>query len=162
MDELEERIAELSERESLAALRPDLDGRAVMDRLGVKPGPVVGKALAFLMELRLEEGPLGEAEAGRRLDACGLSSSRPDLLLRISSPLRGSDPCQTRVRAKQRAQRSVAFFAGPDDEGPGHHGEGVAPPLAAGPRGQWFGLQNQIHPVAGPGQTMYRSAKVWR
>ena len=69
MDELEERIAELSERESLAALRPDLDGRAVMDRLGVKPGPVVGKALAFLMELRLEEGPLGEAEAGRRLDA---------------------------------------------------------------------------------------------
>jgi len=40
----------------------------VMDRLGVGPGPVVGKALSFLLELRLEEGPLGEQEAGRRLD----------------------------------------------------------------------------------------------
>jgi poly(A) polymerase len=69
MDELQERIAQLSAREELAALRPDLDGRAVMNRLGIKPGPMVGKALAFLMELRLEEGPLGEEEAGRRLDA---------------------------------------------------------------------------------------------
>jgi poly(A) polymerase len=69
MDELERRIVELSERESLAALRPDLDGRAVMDRLGVGPGPVVGQALAFLLELRLDEGPLGAEEAGRRLDA---------------------------------------------------------------------------------------------
>ncbi len=69
MDELEERIAVLEAEEELKAIRPDLDGQAVMARLGVPPGPVIGKALAFLLELRLEEGPLGEEEAGRRLDA---------------------------------------------------------------------------------------------
>ncbi len=69
MDELVERIAQLNEREELAAIRPDLDGRAVMERLGLDPGPDVGRALAFLLELRLEEGPLGAEEAGRRLDA---------------------------------------------------------------------------------------------
>jgi poly(A) polymerase len=69
MDELEERIAELRAREELAAIRPDLDGRQVMAHLGVPPGRVVGEALAFLLELRLEEGPLGEEEALRRLDA---------------------------------------------------------------------------------------------
>jgi poly(A) polymerase len=69
MDELEERIAVLASEEELKAIRPDLDGRQVMARLGVDPGPVVGQALAYLLELRIEEGPLGEAEAGRRLDA---------------------------------------------------------------------------------------------
>jgi poly(A) polymerase len=68
MDELERRIDELRQRESLDAIRPDLDGVQVMARLGVPPGRVVGEALAFLLELRLEEGPLGEEEAGRRLD----------------------------------------------------------------------------------------------
>jgi poly(A) polymerase len=68
MDQLEERIGELREQEELAAIRPDLDGTAVMAHLGVPPGPEVGKALAFLLELRLEEGPLGEEEAKRRLD----------------------------------------------------------------------------------------------
>ena len=67
MDELEARIAELRAQEELDAIRPELDGRAVMDILGVKPGPVVGKALNFLLELRLDEGPLGEQEATRRL-----------------------------------------------------------------------------------------------
>ncbi len=67
MDELEARIAELREREELDAMRPDLDGRAVMELLGVPPGPVVGRALAFLMELRMDEGPLGPDEAARRL-----------------------------------------------------------------------------------------------
>jgi poly(A) polymerase len=69
MDQLEARIEALREREELAAMRPDLDGRQIMAHLGVGPGPVVGKALAFLLELRLDEGPLGEAEAYRRLDA---------------------------------------------------------------------------------------------
>jgi poly(A) polymerase len=69
MDELEARIAELGEEEELRRLRPDLTGNQVMDLLGVSPGPVVGRALAFLMELRLDEGPLGEEEAGRRLIA---------------------------------------------------------------------------------------------
>lgn len=68
MDELEERIAELRAREELAAIRPDLDGTQVMQRLGLAPGREVGEALDFLLELRLEEGPLGEDEAGRRLD----------------------------------------------------------------------------------------------
>ena len=69
MDELEERIAELRASEELAAIRPDLDGRAVMARLGIRPGPAVGEALEFLLEVRIEEGPLDEDEAGRRLDA---------------------------------------------------------------------------------------------
>jgi poly(A) polymerase len=68
MDQLEARIAELQEQEELAALRPDLDGTAVMAHLGLQPGREVGEALAFLLELRLEEGPLGEEEAKRRLD----------------------------------------------------------------------------------------------
>ncbi|MGD0379265.1 MAG: CCA tRNA nucleotidyltransferase [Acidimicrobiales bacterium] len=69
MDELERRIAELREKEELESLRPELDGVQVMEHLGVPPGPVVGQALGFLMELRLDEGPLGEDEAYRRLDA---------------------------------------------------------------------------------------------
>ena len=67
MDELEARIAELGEQEELSRLRPDLTGNQVMALLEVPPGPVVGQALGFLMELRLDEGPLGEEEAGRRL-----------------------------------------------------------------------------------------------
>jgi poly(A) polymerase len=69
MDELVERIERLEEQEELQSIRPDLDGKAVMDRLGVPPGPIVGQALRFLLELRLDEGPLDPDEAGRRLDA---------------------------------------------------------------------------------------------
>ncbi len=69
MDELERRIAELRAQEEVDAIRPELDGRQVMAQLGVPPGPVVGRALDFLLELRLDEGPLGEEEARRRLDA---------------------------------------------------------------------------------------------
>jgi len=68
MDDLERRIAELAEREELAAIRPELDGHAVMQHLGLAPGPDVGAALDFLLELRLDEGVLGVAEATRRLD----------------------------------------------------------------------------------------------
>ncbi len=68
MDELERRIAELAEREELASLRPELDGYAVMEHLGLRPGPDVGAALDFLLELRLDEGLLGVQEATRRLD----------------------------------------------------------------------------------------------
>jgi poly(A) polymerase len=67
MDELERRIAELRQQEELDRLRPDLTGNEVMELLGVGPGPVVGEALAFLMELRLDEGPLGEEQAAARL-----------------------------------------------------------------------------------------------
>ncbi|MDQ3897001.1 MAG: CCA tRNA nucleotidyltransferase [Actinomycetota bacterium] len=68
MDLLEERIAQLREREELERIRPDLDGHQIMEHLGIGPGPDVGKAWKFLYELRLEEGPLGEEEARRRLD----------------------------------------------------------------------------------------------
>ncbi|MGI8792578.1 MAG: CCA tRNA nucleotidyltransferase [Acidimicrobiales bacterium] len=69
MDSLEQRISELREQEAIDAIRPDLDGRQVMERLGVGPGPHVGEALDMLLELRMEEGPLGVAEAYQRLDA---------------------------------------------------------------------------------------------
>jgi poly(A) polymerase len=68
VDELERRLAELAEREALDAIRPELDGDAVMVRLGIPPGRAVGRALQFLLELRLDEGLVGEEEAGRRLD----------------------------------------------------------------------------------------------
>ncbi|WP_375387435.1 CCA tRNA nucleotidyltransferase [uncultured Amnibacterium sp.] len=66
-DDLEDRIAQLSEQEELDAIRPDLDGEAIMRVLGLRPGPDVGAAYRFLLELRMEEGPLGEDEATRRL-----------------------------------------------------------------------------------------------
>ena len=66
-DELERRIAELAEQEELQSIRPDLDGEQIMALLGLRPGPLVGEAYRFLLEQRLDEGPLGEAEAERRL-----------------------------------------------------------------------------------------------
>ena len=69
MDELEERIGVLAEQEELAAIRPELDGRQVMEHLGIAPGPAVGEALAFLLEIRLDEGEIGHEEALKRLDA---------------------------------------------------------------------------------------------
>ncbi len=66
-DELEERIAVLAERENLDAMRPPLDGRAVMEMLGLGPGPAVGEALAYLLEERLERGPIDEDEAKQML-----------------------------------------------------------------------------------------------
>ncbi|MGH9125009.1 MAG: CCA tRNA nucleotidyltransferase [Acidimicrobiales bacterium] len=68
MDELEIRIDELRQREELAAIRPDLDGNEVMEHLSLRPGREVGQALSFLLELRLDLGPLSKEEATRRLD----------------------------------------------------------------------------------------------
>jgi poly(A) polymerase len=67
-DDLEERIAKLAEQESLQAMRPPLDGRQVMAHLGIQPGPLVGEALAYLMEVRMERGEIPEHEAYRLLD----------------------------------------------------------------------------------------------
>jgi poly(A) polymerase len=69
MDELEARISELQEQEELKKLRPALDGNAVMNVLDVGPGRIVGDALAFLMEIRIEEGEISEDEAAVRLRA---------------------------------------------------------------------------------------------
>ncbi|MEJ7765200.1 MAG: CCA tRNA nucleotidyltransferase [Acidimicrobiales bacterium] len=68
MDDLEVRIAQLEEQEQVKAMRPDLDGVAVMKVLDLPPGPEVGQAMRFLLDLRLEEGPLGEEESARRLE----------------------------------------------------------------------------------------------
>ncbi|GIJ08722.1 CCA tRNA nucleotidyltransferase [Micromonospora andamanensis] len=57
-DALEERIARIAAEEDLARVRPDLDGNAIMELLGVPPGPVVGRAWKYLKDLRLERGPL--------------------------------------------------------------------------------------------------------
>ena len=67
-DELEERIARLAEQENLEAIRPQLDGRQVMERLGLEPGPLIGEALAYLMEVRVERGEIPEEEAYRLLE----------------------------------------------------------------------------------------------
>jgi poly(A) polymerase len=67
MDDLEARLADLREREELESLRPELDGTAVMALLGLAPGPEIGRALGFLMQIRLDEGLIGTEEATRRL-----------------------------------------------------------------------------------------------
>ena len=66
-DSLEERIAKLMEEEELSKIRPDLDGAQVMKLLGIKPSADVGKALDYLMELRMQHGPLGEERATEEL-----------------------------------------------------------------------------------------------
>ena len=66
-DDLEKRIAQLREQEELDAMRPDLNGEQIMEALGISPGREVGEAYNFLLEIRLDEGELGEQEAKRRL-----------------------------------------------------------------------------------------------
>ena len=66
-DDLEARIAELAEREDLARVRPDLDGNAIMDLLGIPAGPQVGKAWNYLKDLRMERGPLEPEQARAEL-----------------------------------------------------------------------------------------------
>jgi poly(A) polymerase len=62
-DGLEDRIAVLMEEEELSRIRPDLDGGEVMQLLNLKPGAMVGKALDYLLELRMDQGPLGKERA---------------------------------------------------------------------------------------------------
>ena len=66
-DQLEARIALLMEQEELNKIRPDLSGEQIMEILSIKPSPAVGKAYDFLLELRLEHGPLGEEKAKQEL-----------------------------------------------------------------------------------------------
>lgn len=62
-DDLEERIVQLSAAEELASIRPDLDGEAIMRILKIGPGPAVGRAYRYLLEARLDDGPLGDERA---------------------------------------------------------------------------------------------------
>ncbi len=66
-DSLEERIAQLAEHEELAAIRPDLDGGQIMQTLNIKPGPEVGLAYKFLLDRRLERGPVDDDTARAEL-----------------------------------------------------------------------------------------------
>jgi poly(A) polymerase len=68
IDELEERISDLAEADRRNAERPQLDGQAVMDHLGIEPGPAVGRALRWLLELKRVEGHLDDDELFLRLD----------------------------------------------------------------------------------------------
>ena len=58
-DSLEERILKLMAEEELEKIRPDLDGLEIMEILGISPSPVVGQAYQYLLDLRMERGPLG-------------------------------------------------------------------------------------------------------
>ncbi|MDL5352140.1 CCA tRNA nucleotidyltransferase [Microbacterium sp. zg-YB36] len=66
-DDIERRIDELAEQEQLGAMRPALDGNRIQEILGIRPGPAVGEAYRFLLDVRLDEGLVDEAEAERRL-----------------------------------------------------------------------------------------------
>jgi poly(A) polymerase len=80
-DGLEQRIAELSEQEELARLRPELDGNEIMRILGVPQGPVVGRAYGYLLELRINQGELGRERVTQLLldwaAAEGISAPEP-------------------------------------------------------------------------------------
>ena len=62
-DDLEARIARIAEEEGKAAIRPDLDGNQIMEALGIGPGREVGEAYRFLLELRMDQGPMDEDAA---------------------------------------------------------------------------------------------------
>ena len=66
-DSLEQRIAELAALEDLQRVRPDLDGNAIMELLGIPPGPLVGRAWRHLKDVRLERGPMPPDEAREEL-----------------------------------------------------------------------------------------------
>ncbi len=82
-DDLEQRIGVLAEQESLNAIRPDLDGAQIMALLGLKPGPVVGRAYKFLLEERMENGPRSQEEAESKLLAWW--TMQPESAVELSS-----------------------------------------------------------------------------
>jgi poly(A) polymerase len=75
--DLELRIAVLREQEELDAIRPDLDGNEIMEVLGLPPGPVVGRAYRYLLELRMEQGPLGRDAAIAALTQWAAAQTSP-------------------------------------------------------------------------------------
>ncbi|KRB76590.1 CCA tRNA nucleotidyltransferase [Nocardioides sp. Root190] len=67
-DDLEARIDRLAGEEELASLRPDLDGNQIMQILGIGPGREIGEAYKFLLELRLDNGPMSTEDATAALE----------------------------------------------------------------------------------------------
>ena len=78
IDELELRIADLSEREELAKLRSPIDGHEVMSYLGIEPGPKVGEIMKILLDKRIEDGPFTREEAFATTRAWAISEGLPD------------------------------------------------------------------------------------
>ena len=74
MDDLESRILELSKKEELNKIRPHLDGAQVMEHLKLKPSREVGTALDYLLEHRLENGPISEQDAYKLLDSWAIEN----------------------------------------------------------------------------------------
>ncbi|MEV6860684.1 CCA tRNA nucleotidyltransferase [Streptosporangium subroseum] len=66
-DQLQERIARLADEEELGKIRPELDGNEIQEHLGVPPGPVIGLAYKFLLEMRLDRGVIGKEAAAEAL-----------------------------------------------------------------------------------------------
>ena len=91
-DQLEERIAALAAAEDLARVRPDLDGNAIMELLGVPPGRIVGQAWKHLRELRLERGPMNRDEAEAELFKWALERG---LIDEDGNPVRPPEPDTT-------------------------------------------------------------------
>jgi poly(A) polymerase len=91
-DALERRIAELEAQEELAKIRPDLDGNEIMKLLGIKPGPLVGRAHAYLLELRIEHGPLGPDRAVQELLRWARESGVPTGQSAEGEPGEGNGP----------------------------------------------------------------------
>ena len=102
-DELEERIARLAEQENLEAMRPPLDGAQVMEHLGMPPGPAVGEALAYLLDLRMERGPIA---AGRGVRSCWMPGRRsrasPGEVLGYQSDTPTARPRRSRLAGSPR------------------------------------------------------------
>ena len=63
MDEMEERVESLKERENLESIRPDLNGSEIMEILGLAPGPMVGRAYKHMLEFRMDEGEVDRETA---------------------------------------------------------------------------------------------------
>lgn len=91
MDELEDRISELAQQEEIHKMRPDLDGGQIVAYLGIPPSRAIGEARQFLLEARVEDGPLGEDEAYRRLHGWARE--------------RGIEPAGVRVPPKEKKKR---------------------------------------------------------
>jgi poly(A) polymerase len=78
IDELEERIAELGEKEEIARLRPPIDGHQVMAYLGIGPGPKIGDIMDLMLERRIDDGPYGTAEAYEMVREWAIEQGIPD------------------------------------------------------------------------------------
>jgi poly(A) polymerase len=78
IDELEERISELGEKEEIARLRPPIDGHQVMAYLGIGPGPKIGDIMDLMLERRIDEGPYGDTEAYAMVREWAVGQGIPD------------------------------------------------------------------------------------